>query len=97
VVAGLRAAVHDVCLFLPVDAPLVSPVTLRRLAAAAPAHPQTGPLPGAYTRSLLPELEGKLARGDYSLRDLAATVLDVEERELANVNTEADLRRVELR
>jgi molybdopterin-guanine dinucleotide biosynthesis protein A len=97
VVAGLRAAAHDVCVFLPVDAPLVSAATLRRLATAAPAQPQTGPLPGAYWRSLLPELERKLELGDYSLRDLAATVLDVDERELANVNTEADLRRVEVR
>ena len=97
VVAGLRAAACDLCVFLPVDSPLVSAATLRRLAARAPAHPQTGPLPGAYTRSLLPELERKLERGDYSLRDLTAAVLDVDERELANVNTEADLRRVEVR
>jgi molybdopterin-guanine dinucleotide biosynthesis protein A len=96
VVAGLRAAAHDVCVFLPVDSPLVSAGTLRRLADCVPAHPQTGPLPGAYRRSLLPELERKLERGDYSLRDLAATVLDVDEWELANVNTEADLRGVEL-
>ncbi len=97
VVAGLRAAAHDVCVFLPVDSPLVSAATLRRLAATAPAQPRTGPLPGAYPRSLLPDLERKLELGDYSLRDLAATVLDVDERELANVNTEADLRRVEVR
>jgi molybdenum cofactor guanylyltransferase len=91
VVAGMRAAAHDVCVFLPVDCPLVSEVTLRRLADAAPAQPRTGPLPGAYPRTLLPELERKLERGDYSLRDVSATVLELDERELANVNSPADL------
>jgi molybdenum cofactor guanylyltransferase len=91
VVAGLRTAAHDICVFLPVDCPLVSPSTLRELAAAAPAHPQTGPLPGAYLRALLPLLERKLEQGDYSLRDLEATVLELDPRELANVNTAADL------
>jgi molybdopterin-guanine dinucleotide biosynthesis protein A len=91
VVAGLRAARHDVCVFLPVDCPLVTADSLRRLAAAAPAHPQTGPLPGAYTRGALAGLERKLERGDYSLRDLEATVVELDERELANVNTTADL------
>jgi molybdopterin-guanine dinucleotide biosynthesis protein A len=91
VVAGLRAATHDVCLLLPVDVPLVSAAALRLLAADAPAHPQTGPLPGAYTRSALPELERKLDAGDYSLRDVAASVVELDERELANVNTRADL------
>jgi molybdopterin-guanine dinucleotide biosynthesis protein A len=91
VVAGLRAAEHDVCVFLPVDCPLVSAAALRSLAGAAPAHPQTGPLPGAYPRTLLPELEHKLERGDYSLRDLEASVVELEPHELANVNTQADL------
>ena len=67
------------------------------LAGAAPAHPQTGPLPGAYHRALLPELERKLERGDYSLRDLEAAIVELDPGELANINTEADLRRVELR
>ena len=96
VVAGLRAAAHGVCVFLPVDCPLVTAVSLRRLAAAAPAQPPTGPLPGAYPRALLPQLEAKLRRGDYTLRDVAATVLELDVRELANVNTEADLRLVEV-
>jgi molybdenum cofactor guanylyltransferase len=91
VVAGLRAAAHDVCVFLPVDCPLVSAATLRQLADAAPAHPPTGPLPGAYPRTLLPELERKLELGDYSLRDLSATVLELDPRELANVNSPAEL------
>jgi molybdenum cofactor guanylyltransferase len=96
VVAGLRAARHDVCVFLPVDCPLISAGALRRLGRAAPARPPTGPLPGAYRRSLLPELERKLELGDYSLRDLDATVVELDERELANVNTRADLVRAQL-
>jgi molybdopterin-guanine dinucleotide biosynthesis protein A len=91
VVAGLRAARGDVCVFLPVDCPLMSAESLRRLAIAAPAQPQTGPLPGAYLRSALPELERKLARGDYTLRDLDATVVELDPRELANVNTRDEL------
>ena len=91
VVAGLRAAAHDVCVLLPVDVPLVSAAALQLLAADAPARPQTGPLPGAYTRAVLPELQRKLEAGDYSLRDVDATVVELDERELANVNTQADL------
>ena len=91
VVAGLQHATHDVCVFLPVDCPLVTANGLRRLGGAAPARPQSGPLPGAYTRAQLPELTRKLERGDYSLRDLAAAVVELDERELANVNSPADL------
>ncbi|HEY6583891.1 MAG TPA: NTP transferase domain-containing protein [Gaiellaceae bacterium] len=48
VVGGLRRAAHDVCVFLPVDCPLVGEHELRVLAAACrdAAVPQTGPLPG---------------------------------------------------
>jgi molybdopterin-guanine dinucleotide biosynthesis protein A len=92
VVAGLRAATHDVCVFLPVDCPRISAEALQCLAAAAPAVSPTGPLPGAFTRSMLPLFERKLAAGDYSLRDVAATVVRLDVAELANVNTPADLR-----
>jgi molybdopterin-guanine dinucleotide biosynthesis protein A len=40
---------------------------------------------------LLPLLEEKLSRGDYSLRNVEAAVVEIDSRELANVNTQADL------
>jgi molybdopterin-guanine dinucleotide biosynthesis protein A len=98
VVAGLRAAANETCVFLPVDCPLVSADSLRHLAsqAADAAVPQTGPLPGAYRRLALPTLERSLLRGEYSLREalgsLDVTVVELDARELANVNTGEDLR-----
>jgi aminoglycoside 6-adenylyltransferase len=87
---GLRAASHDVCVALPVDCPLVTPDALRALAEAR-AVVQTGPLPGAYERSLLPELERRVAAGELSLRGVNATVLELDETLLVNVNLRADL------
>jgi aminoglycoside 6-adenylyltransferase len=89
-VAGLRTASHDLCLALPVDCPLVTPELLQALAQAR-AVPQTGPLPGAYTKAMLPELESRSARGELSLRGVNENVLEVDEKLLANVNTRMDL------
>jgi len=90
VIAGLRAASSEVCVVLPVDCPLVTPGVLRALADAE-AVPQTGPLPGAYTKAMLPDLDDRVAHGELSLRGVNATVLDVDERIFANVNTRMDL------
>ncbi len=96
-VAGLRAASHNVVVVLPVDCPFATPDILRKLAAACEdaAVPQTGPLPGAYHRRTLPALEQRLAGNDLSLRgalrSLAVRVVSVEPAALANVNTAADL------
>lgn len=89
-IAGLRAAAHDVCLALPVDCPLVTPELLRSLATAR-AVPQTGPLPGAYTKAMLPELEARVARGELSLRGVNSVTHAVDETLLLNVNTRMDL------
>jgi len=94
VIAGLRAAAHDIAVFLPVDCPLVTADVLRGLGEAV-AVPQTGPLPGAYGRALLPELEARVARGERSLRGVNGTVLEIDERLLANVNEPGDLARLE--
>ena len=90
VMAGLRAASNDVCIVLPVDCPLVTPDALRALVAAT-AVPRTGPLPGVYTKAMLPELEARLAAGELSLRGVNPKALDVDETQLLNVNTRMDL------
>lgn len=94
VIAGLRAAATEVAVFLPVDCPLVTPELLRELGAAR-AITQTGPLPGAYAKTDLPELERRLAVGDYSLRGLNQPVLEADARLLANANTPGELSALE--
>lgn len=96
-VAGLRAAAHDVCVVVPVDCPRLTAETLLALADACrdAAVPQTGPLPGAYSRGALPALERGLATGELSLRaaleELDTAVVEIDPAELANVNTPEDL------
>ncbi|MCS7006430.1 MAG: molybdenum cofactor guanylyltransferase, partial [Gaiellaceae bacterium] len=89
-VAGLRAAELPTCLVVPVDCPLLTAEALRALARAL-AVPQTGPLPGAYPRSLLPELEARIAAGELSLQGVSERVLELDEAILANVNTPGEL------
>lgn len=91
VLAGLRAAAHELCVFLPVDCPLMTESALRALAEAA-AVPQTGPLPGAYSRELVPELERRVAQGRLSLRGVNKRVLEIDPRLLADVDSPDDLR-----
>jgi len=86
VVAGLRVAAHETSVFLPVDCPLVTPQLLRELGEHA-AVPQTGPLPGAYTKDDLPELERRLASQDYTLRGVNLRVHQVDVRLLADVDS----------
>jgi aminoglycoside 6-adenylyltransferase len=88
--AGLRAASNDVCIALPVDCPLVSADVLRSLAEGV-AVPQTGPLPGAYERAHIAELERRLAAGERSLRGVNPRIVETDEKLLANINTRSDL------
>jgi molybdopterin-guanine dinucleotide biosynthesis protein A len=96
-VAGLRAARNDVSVVVPVDVPLLTPESIETLAAACAdaAVPPTGPLPGAYRKGALGVLEKRLAAGRLALRDalteLDVRVVELDPRELANVNTPADL------
>src|SRR5207248_1972155 len=82
----------------PVDTPLVGEEHLRALAEAGgdAAVPQTGPLPGAYAKSALPELERRLQSGQPTLRDalgsLDTRLVQLDPFQLANVNTPRDLR-----
>jgi molybdopterin-guanine dinucleotide biosynthesis protein A len=94
VIAGLRAAATETAVFLPVDCPLVTPALLRDLGERR-AVTQTGPLPGAYSKDDLPELERRLASADWSLRGVNPRVLEVDPRLLANANTPAELSALE--
>ena len=101
VAAALRRAQTDLVVVLPTDLPSVTPALLHRLADAAvdAAVPDTGPLPGAYRRSALPVLERRIAAGELALRDalaeLEVRVVHADPVELANVNTPADLARLD--
>jgi molybdopterin-guanine dinucleotide biosynthesis protein A len=101
-VAGLRRAQGELCVFLPVDCPNVTPALLQTLARECTnaAVPTTGPLPGVYRRSVLPVLERRLAQGKLALRD-ALTEIDcrrvqVDAALLADVDTQAALRAMTL-
>jgi molybdenum cofactor guanylyltransferase len=97
VVAGLTAARNDVCVFLPVDAPLVTAADVQRLGDACreAAVPPTGPLPGAYSKSALPVLRRRLEAGELALRDavteLYTAVVRLDPRVLVNVNQPHEL------
>jgi len=99
-VAGLRAAANDVCVFLPVDCPLVSAAALRALgeACADAAVPATGdPLPAAYRKTALDVLERRAAGGlsvRGALAELDVRAVELDQALLANVNTPADLERL---
>ena len=90
VLAGLRAAAHEICAVLPVDCPLVTPEILRELVDAG-AIPQTGPLPGVYTKSMLAYVEARVASGELSLGGVNENVLEVDDKLLLNVNTRMEL------
>ena len=91
VIAGLRAAHYDVVVALPVDVPLITPSVLRALGEAGAVPSERVPLPGAYPRRLLPELERRVAGGELSLRGVNPRTLDVPEALLADADTRADL------
>jgi molybdopterin-guanine dinucleotide biosynthesis protein A len=99
VAAALRLAASDLVLVLPTDMPWVTADALLALAAGADevdaAVPQTGPLPGAYRRSVLPVLERRIAAGDFALHraleELSWKAVEVDPSLLGNVNTPGDL------
>jgi molybdopterin-guanine dinucleotide biosynthesis protein A len=97
VIAGLRAAGNDVCVFLPVDVPFVTAELLRELgeACADAAVPRSGPLPGAFARQALPVLERRLADGELALRralsELETVHIAADPRLLVNINAPEEL------
>jgi molybdopterin-guanine dinucleotide biosynthesis protein A len=101
VAAGLRLAGTELAVVLPTDMPWATADLVRALATAAEsedvdaAHPQTGPLPGAYRRSALRVLERRIAAGELALRgaldELTVRVVGWDPAELGNVNEPSDL------
>ena len=87
VIAGLRAARHDVAVVLPVDVPLMTPAALRALGEAAAVPSSRIPLPGAYQRALLPVLEARVAAGELSLRGVNPTTFWLGEELLVDADT----------
>lgn len=100
VIAGLRAARHDLAVVIPVDMPMLTTAALHELAAACRdvAMPPSGPLPGAYRRTALPELERALADDRLALHaaiaDLDVAIVDLDAALLVNVNTPDDVQRL---
>ena len=100
VVAGLRAARHEVAVVLPVDVPRFTAEAIVELADACrdAAVTPSGPLPGAYRRGALPALERALAEGRLSLRDAIAgldvAIVALDAALLLNVNTPDDVQRL---
>jgi molybdopterin-guanine dinucleotide biosynthesis protein A len=99
VVAGLHAVRAPTAVVLPVDCPLVPTELLRELADRCrdAAVTQTGPLPAAFHRKVLPALEQalaerRLAMGDV-LAELDVAVVEADPDLLLNVNEPADLLR----
>jgi molybdopterin-guanine dinucleotide biosynthesis protein A len=100
VVAGLRAAQHDLAVVIPVDVPLLTAAALFELAAACRdvAMPPSGPLPGAYRRTALLHLERALRDERLALRAAIAAldvaIVDLDAALLLNVNTPDDVQRL---
>jgi molybdopterin-guanine dinucleotide biosynthesis protein A len=95
VTAGLRQARHEVAVVLPVDVPLVTPGALRALGEEGAVPSALIPLPGAYPRALLPELEARVAAGELSLRGVNPTTLELPKGLLVDVDTPDELARLE--
>ena len=97
VVAGLRAAQHDVAVVIPVDMPRLTAESLQRLADACldVSCPPTGPLPGAYRKTALDALERALAGRRLALwaaiEGLEVATVDLDPDVLVNVNTPDDV------
>jgi len=97
IIAGLRAAQNEVCVFLPVDVPFATSALIRKLGEACreAAVPATGPLPGAYSRRALRVLERRFAAGELALRDALAELdtvtVELDPSLLANINAPEEL------
>jgi molybdopterin-guanine dinucleotide biosynthesis protein A len=93
IAVGLRAAKHELAVVVPVDMPLLTAEALRLLADACrdAAMAQAGPLPCAVARRTLTAFETGERRLCTVLDGLDTARVELDERQLVNVNTPADL------
>ena len=97
--AALRLAGSEVVVAIPTDMPYLTADFLLLLASAVAgvdvAHPESGPLPGAYRRTAVPVLERRIEAGELALwgalADLRTRVVEADAALLRNVNTPDDL------
>jgi molybdopterin-guanine dinucleotide biosynthesis protein A len=94
-IAGLRRAAHDVVVALPVDVPLVTPGALRALGMGQAVPAARVPLPGAYPRSLLPQLEERVRRSELTLRGVNPATVELPAGLLVDVDTPEALAELE--
>jgi molybdenum cofactor guanylyltransferase len=96
VAEGLRAGSHEIAVVVPVDMPLLTPEALALLARACrdAAVAQAGPLPCAVARHALPAFETGERRLRTVLDALDTARIELDDRLLANVNTQSDLDRL---
>jgi molybdopterin-guanine dinucleotide biosynthesis protein A len=90
VVAGMRVATNDRCVVVPVDCAWLSSSAMRLLGEQV-AVPQTGPLPGGYSKSMVAELERRMRAGELSLRGVNDNVVKLRLEELRDVDVPNDL------
>ena len=93
IAVALRAAAHELAIVIPVDMPLLTVAALQALADACrdAAVAQRGPLPCAVARRALPAFETGALRLRTVLAGLDTATIELDERVLVNVNTEAEL------
>jgi molybdopterin-guanine dinucleotide biosynthesis protein A len=111
---ALAAAKHDLAVVVPVDMPGLTPMLLTALVEAALSQPEaqgavfvtsSGPaaFPGAYRRSILPQVVKQLDAGAFRVHEMLRGLdlvsvsppsgAEVGESAFLNVNTQADLDR----
>jgi molybdopterin-guanine dinucleotide biosynthesis protein A len=96
IAAGLRAATHEIAVVIPVDMPRLTAEALHALTAACrdAAVAQSGPLPCAVARRMLPAFETDERRLRTVLARLDTVSITLPEEVLANVNDRDDLQRL---
>jgi molybdopterin-guanine dinucleotide biosynthesis protein A len=100
VVAGLRSARNEICVFLPVDALLVTAPILSALGDACrdAARPASTPAPCAIAKRALPQIEARLHGDDLSLaaalHAVDTAIVELDDDLLVDADTPDELREI---